>query len=156
LSLRYHVRTPPTISCPHSRLLQWSTVVSLITYSSIMRSAHWNEHDFTKQRPPLSPHQQHRPRTVAHSTEIRTNIALRVRSTSRVWLRQYVYGHQPAPPPNCVHVSSLRDDFDGGAPTLSQEPGYVGRRSPKAVMMEMGNESVAGWVDIASVLWGGL
>jgi len=38
--------------------------------------------------------------------------------------------------------------FDGGAPTLSQEPSYDGRRPPRAVTMEMGNEWVAGWVDI--------
>jgi len=50
--------------------------------------------------------------TVAHSTEIGTNIALGVLSTSRVGLRRYVYGHQSAPSLNCAHVSLSRDDFE--------------------------------------------
>ena len=50
--------------------------------SPLSRAFNGVKHDFTKPRPPSSPHEQHRLCTVAHSTEIGTTVPLRVHSTN--------------------------------------------------------------------------
>ena len=122
LSLRYHVRTLPTLSCSHSRFLQWSIVVSFITYPFIMRSAHWNEHDFTKLRRPIN-------NTAPHSSSFGPGSGQISPCESVRWAEWDSIGMCMVINRRNLRITRtyrlrgmiLRTYFDGGALTLGQE-----------------------------------